>query len=143
MASPVGPILARADFERWFLGGLYSLRGYRDQLVGPEDQFREPLGGDTYFFGLAEYSVPIIKMLRVAAFYDIGNVYPWFLQFQSRPRPRIYEDDVGLGLRIVLPIGGGTPLRLDYGIPITHDPSFGEQRPVPVWSRLHPSILTA
>jgi outer membrane protein assembly factor BamA len=32
-----------------------------------------------------------------------------------------YNDDVGVGLRIVLPIGGGTPLRLDYGIPMTYE----------------------
>ncbi|MGA2749728.1 MAG: outer membrane protein assembly factor BamA [Verrucomicrobiota bacterium] len=112
-------------FERWFLGGLYSLRGYRYETVGPEDQFGEPLGGDTYFFGSAEYSIPIIKMLRVAAFYDVGNVYPDPFSFNPGPNRGLYSDDAGLGLRIVLPIGGGTPLRLDYGIPITHDPNMG------------------
>ncbi len=108
-------------FERWFLGGLYSLRGYRYQAVGPEDQYGEPLGGDTYFFGTGEYSIPIIKMLRIAAFYDVGNVYPDPFSFNPGPNRGFYSDDAGLGLRIVLPIGGGTPLRLDYGIPITHD----------------------
>jgi len=34
---------------------------------------------------------------------------------------------VGIGLRILLPFGGaqGTPLRLDYGIPMTHDANIG------------------
>ncbi len=112
-------------FERWFLGGLYSLRGYKYQTIGPEDQFGEALGGDTYFFGTAEYSIPIVKMLRVAAFYDVGNVYPDPFSFNPGPNRGFYSDDAGLGLRITLPIGGGTPLRLDYGIPITHDPTVG------------------
>jgi outer membrane protein insertion porin family len=112
-------------FERWFLGGLYNLRGYKYQTVGPMDQYGEPLGGDTVFFGTAEYSIPIIKMLRVAAFYDIGNVYPDAFSFSPGPNRGLYSDDAGLGLRILLPIGGGTPLRLDYGVPIIHDPNVG------------------
>ncbi|HEY3853598.1 MAG TPA: outer membrane protein assembly factor BamA [Verrucomicrobiae bacterium] len=112
-------------FERWFLGGLYNLRGYRYQTIDPLDGYGEPLGGDTVFFADAEYSIPIISMLRVAAFYDVGNVYPDPFSFNAGAGRGFYSDDVGLGLRIVLPIGGGTPLRLDYGIPITHDPTVG------------------
>ena len=112
-------------FERWFLGGLYNLRGYKYQSVGPEDQFGEPLGGDTYFYGTAEYSIPIIKMLRLAWFYDIGNVFTDPYSFRAGPGRGFYTDDIGMGLRIVLPIGGGTPLRLDYGFPIQHDPNLG------------------
>lgn len=98
-------------FDRFFLGGLDSLRGYRYRDIGPRDEFREPLGGDTYWFATAEYSIPIVERVRVAAFYDIGMVYrdPYFYDFNQ------YADNWGLGLRLVLPIG---PLRLDYGIPI-------------------------
>jgi outer membrane protein insertion porin family len=112
-------------FERYFLGGLYNLRGYKYETVGQEDQFGEPLGGDTMFAGTAEYTIPIIKMLRVAAFYDVGNVFPAPFSFNPGPNRGLYSDDAGLGLRIILPIGGGTPLRLDYGVPITHDPNVG------------------
>ncbi len=113
-------------FERYFLGGIGSLRGYRYHQVGPEDQYGEPLGGDTYFFGDAEYTIPIIKMLSVAWFYDIGNVFADPYSFKlSQQQAHFYSDNVGVGLRIVLPIGGpqGVPLRLDYGIPMTHDPT--------------------
>jgi outer membrane protein insertion porin family len=98
-------------FERYFLGGLDSLRGYRYRDIGPQDQFGEPLGGDTYWFGTAEYSVPVIERIRFAMFYDIGMVYeqPWHIDFSQ------YADNWGFGLRLNLPIG---PLRLDYGIPI-------------------------
>jgi outer membrane protein insertion porin family len=113
-------------FERWFLGGLYSLRGYKYHDIGPMDQFGEPLGGDTYYFGFAEYSIPIIKMLRIAAFYDVGDVFsdPYSFKLSTR-QVHLWSDDAGLGLRIILPIMGGVPLRLDYGIPIIHDPDVG------------------
>jgi outer membrane protein insertion porin family len=112
-------------FERWFLGGLYNLRGYKYQTVGPEDAFGEPLGGDTYLYAVAEYSIPVVKMVRLAWFYDAGNVFPDPYSFTPGPGRRFITDDIGMGLRIALPIGGGVPLRLDYGIPIQHDPNLG------------------
>jgi outer membrane protein insertion porin family len=143
-------------YKRYYLGGLYSLRGfqYRDvspkqhSLLGYEDQeyygndgsIWEPVGGDTYWFGSVEYSVPVIERLRLAAFYDIGMVYsdPFSYHTTFNPAPgsiarqtgqprksdRLgyengpYASDFGFGIRINLPIG---PLRLDYAIPLTYD----------------------
>ena len=116
-------------FERWFLGGLGSLRGYRYHQIGPQDSFGEPLGGDTYFFGDAEYSIPLVKIVRLAWFYDIGNVFADPYSFKlTQAQTHYYSDDYGIGLRIVLPIGGpqGVPLRIDYGIPLTHDSNLGQ-----------------
>ncbi len=111
-------------FDRWFLGGLYSLRGYRYRDVGPHDQFDEPLGGNTYWFGSVEYSIPIIERLRFAMFYDIGNVYRQPFSFNSEGRG-IYNDNWGIGLRINIPLLG--PLRLDYGFPLTHDKNLSDK----------------
>ncbi len=105
-------------YDRWFLGGLYSLRGYRYRQIGPHDQFGEPLGGNSYMFGTAEYSLPIIERVRFAMFYDAGNVYDDAFSFKAGAGRRFLSDNWGLGLRLNLPIG---PLRLDYGIPIQHD----------------------
>ena len=102
-------------FDRFFLGGLDSLRGYDYREIGPQcrdiPKHDEPLGGDTYWFATAEYSVPVVERVRAALFYDIGMVYtdPYHYDFTQ------YADNWGLGLRLLLPIG---PLRLDYGIPI-------------------------
>jgi outer membrane protein insertion porin family len=115
-------------FERWFLGGLGSLRGYRYHQIGPSDPYGEPLGGDTYFFGDAEYSIPLAKILRLVWFYDIGNVFAQPYSFKlTESQTHFYSDDVGIGLVIALPFGGpgGVPLRIDYGIPITHDANLG------------------
>ena len=115
-------------FERWFLGGLGSLRGYRYHQIGPSDEYGEPLGGDTYFFGDAEYSIPLAKIVRLAWFYDIGNVFADPYSFKlTQTQTHFYSDNLGIGLRIALPFGGpqGVPLRLDYGIPLTHDSNLG------------------
>lgn len=75
------------------------------------------MGGNTYVFGSVEYSIPIIERLRMAFFYDVGNVYEDAFSFDAGNR-KFLSDNVGIGLRINLPIG---PLRLDYGFPLRHD----------------------
>ncbi len=120
-------------YDRYYLGGLYSLRGYRYRDIGPKELVGgidlEPVGGHTYWFASAEYSIPIIKQVRLAVFYDIGMVYPDPYSFSQAKftdatgrqiSTGAYADNWGIGLRLNLPIG---PLRLDYGIPLTHDPS--------------------
>jgi outer membrane protein insertion porin family len=102
-------------YERYYLGGLYSLRGFKYRGISPrEPGINEPIGGDTYWFGYAEYTIPIMERLRFALFYDIGDVQlkPHHYDFSN------FSDNWGIGLRLNLPVG---PLRLDYGIPINHD----------------------
>jgi outer membrane protein insertion porin family len=104
-------------FERYYLGGAYSLRGFEYRDVSPQERGLngvgdEPVGGNSYYFAYAEYSIPIIEMLRVAAFYDMGNVYYDSYDFDFGR----FAADVGLGLRLNIPRLG--PLRFDYGIPI-------------------------
>ena len=107
-------------FDRYFLGGVTSLRGFRYRQVGPKDaETGEPIGGNTFFLGSAEYSIPIIERLRFAVFYDIGNVYAKSYDFDFKD----YLDNWGVGVRLNIPRLG--PLRLDYGIPITHPNANG------------------
>jgi outer membrane protein insertion porin family len=102
-------------YDRYYLGGMYTLRGFEYRDVSPREAgFDEPIGGDTFWFGSLEYSIPIIDRLRVAAFYDIGNVSSSSYRYDFKN----YSDNFGFGIRLNLPIG---PLRLDYGIPINHD----------------------
>jgi len=123
VVSPWGETTRVPIFERWFLGGMYSLRGYKYETVGPLDGLGEALGGDTYWFASLEYSIPIAPIVRYAFFYDVGDVYPGSFSLNPGPDRKFLNDDLGVGLRIVLPIAGGTPLRLDYGVPIVHDPT--------------------
>ncbi|MEW6155906.1 MAG: outer membrane protein assembly factor BamA [Verrucomicrobiota bacterium] len=123
-------------FDRFFLGGVYSLRGYKYRQVGPHRGTEvtsvnpdgtlttelvdpEPIGGETFWFSSIEYSIPIIERLRFALFYDIGNVYENAYSFDLADEQKIYNDNWGVGIRLNIPRLG--PLRLDYGVPITHD----------------------
>ena len=106
-------------FDRFFLGGANTVRGYKFRHVGPKDEFKEPIGGGTYWFASAEYSIPIIERLRFAAFYDIGMVYQNAYSFDTHGfNTGTYNDDWGVGIRLNIPQLG--PLRLDYAFPITH-----------------------
>jgi outer membrane protein insertion porin family len=121
VADVFGSTASVPFYDRYYLGGLYSLRGYEFRHISPREveppgytTSNEPIGGDTYWFGSLEYSVPIIERLRFAVFYDVGNVDLESYSFKNQN----FDDNWGLGLRLNLPIG---PLRLDYGIPIHHD----------------------
>lgn len=103
-------------FDRYFLGGAYSLRGFKFRRVGPIDQAsNEPLGGNTFAFASAEYSIEVVNPVRFAVFYDWGFVNSNSWNFD----PSQYNDDFGVGLRILIL---GAPLRLDVGFPITTGP---------------------
>ncbi len=67
-------------FENYFAGGIRSVRGYKDNTLGPRDSKDDPFGGDTKIVGNAELILPApffedYKSLRLSLFYDIGNVY--------------------------------------------------------------------
>jgi outer membrane protein insertion porin family len=116
-------------YDAYYLGGLYSLRGYKFRNVSPRDPAytpgvyspmpNEPIGGDSFWFGSVEYSIPIVEKdngvgVRVATFFDVGSVGEGTTSFSGN-----FDDDVGIGLRLNIPHMG--PLRLDYAIPINHD----------------------
>jgi len=118
-------------YDRYYLGGMYNLRGFKYRNIAPRQAARswelnvpnEPIGGDNSWFSSVEYSVPIIEKensfgLRIAAFYDIGAVGTGSYKLSGD-----YDDDYGLGFRLNIPHLG--PLRLDYGIPIRHDANNG------------------
>ncbi len=100
-------------FDRFFLGGPNTLRGFNFREVGPHVA-GDPRGGQTYGFFSTEYSLTLVDPIRFAVFYDAGFVNEDFADFETGG----YNDNYGFGLRILIM---GAPLRLDYGIPITTD----------------------
>ena len=99
-------------FDRFFLGGPNTLRGFDNRKVGPLDENNEPIGGDSYTFISAEYAVKVIDPLRLALFYDGGYVNAKDFDFS----PDNYNDNWGVGARVMVM---GAPLRLDLGFPIS------------------------
>jgi outer membrane protein insertion porin family len=116
-------------FERLFLGGANNLRGFDFREAGPKDTSGEPLGGKTSIYGTAEYTVPVNilgapadKAPRVAFFGDIGTISGASGSFIGNGD--IYSD-VGIGLRLFLPVG---PIRVDYAVPVSNDQFSGSGR---------------
>ena len=99
-------------FDRLFLGGPRTIRGFKYRDVSPRDPADndEPIGGLSSWYATAEYTVPLWTKIRAAVFYDIGAV--------SENSFDIFGADInssyGIGARIDLPM---FPLRLDYAIP--------------------------
>jgi outer membrane protein insertion porin family len=103
-------------YDKFFLGGPYDLRGFEYRMVGPKDPATgtEPIGGKTYGFFSAEYTVDIVSPIRFAVFYDAGFVNAKAYDFN----PGSYNDNWGFGLRMFV---AGAPLSLDLGFPLKGD----------------------
>lgn len=94
-------------FERFYLGGINSLRGLRD--VGPKDPLTgDVIGGLTMLNFNVEFIFDLIKNagMKGVLFYDTGNA--WLSGYHMNDM----RQTAGLGIRWYSPIG---PLRLEWG----------------------------
>jgi outer membrane protein insertion porin family len=96
-------------FERFYLGGPNTIRGFKFRKVSPIDDAGVRTGGDIELLGNAEYIVPLPLNIRVATFFDAGNVYGFGVKFD----PTDLRYAAGAGVRWLSPFG---PIRLDYGV---------------------------
>jgi len=119
-ADPFGDTNKIPLYERFFAGGASTIRGYQERKVGPIDSGTEdPVGGEAMFVGNVEYTYPLVDFLKVAAFYDTGNVWEKNSDFMSGD----LFSSIGLGVRVKTPIG---PVSVDYGWPLDLEP--GEEK---------------
>ncbi len=108
-------------YERFFAGGAYTIRGYHERKIGPIDPASEdPLGGEAMLVGNVEYSYPLFSFMKVATFFDTGNVWTKSSKIGSGG----FKSSMGFGFRIKTPIG---PILLDYGIPFNKEPGETEK----------------
>ncbi len=119
--------------DRLFLGGGRSVRGYKYRNVGPKaipDEMTggraHPVGGQTLAMLSAEYSIPIVSIFRLAAFYDIGNVWADSFDFDLGE----YASSWGLGVRFDIP---SFPIRLDYAFPLVSDDNYPRREHFIFW----------
>jgi outer membrane protein insertion porin family len=64
-------------FEKLFLGGEYSIRGFDIRTVGPQDPINGlVLGGNKSLLFNVEEQITIAGPVRLIAFYDAGQVQP-------------------------------------------------------------------
>ncbi len=100
-------------FDRYFLGGANTVRGFKYRRIGPHDEDSEPLGGRSMAFASAEYTVPLHERVRLAAFVDGGMVWAEAYDFDLD-----WNSSYGVGVRFDIPM---LPLRLDYSWPLNAD----------------------
>jgi outer membrane protein insertion porin family len=102
-------------YNRMFLGGPKSIRGIEYRNVAPfakGDNESMPWGGQTLFCANFEYTIPVFKMLRIAAFTDIGSVGVDDFDFDFSDN---FAWTAGIGFRLDIPM---FPIRLDFAAPI-------------------------
>lgn len=111
--------------ERFFLGGLSTIRGFESREVGPRDpETGDFIGGEKEAFFNLEYTFPISRDLGLKGvlFFDTGNAWGENEEFFSDMR---YS--AGGGIRWFSPMG---PLRLEWGYNLDpeedEDPSLFE-----------------
>jgi outer membrane protein insertion porin family len=98
------------DYERFYLGGMNSIRGYDWRDIFAVDENGDKVGGDKFVQANIEYQVPLFKDAGIVGvvFFDIGNVYG---QDEGVDLGDTRES-AGLGIRWFSPVG---PIRLEYG----------------------------
>ncbi len=128
--APEGKIVPL--FERFFIGGIYNVRGFVRNSLGPAiyiptssdpgatlSAFHN--GGTKQLYLNNELEMPILKApmnLRALLFFDIGNA---FGEGESMTLANMRES-IGWGIRWFSPVG---PLRFEWGVPL--NPRPGEQ----------------
>lgn len=118
--SPFGQSDSVPFYDRFYLGGPETLRGFDYREVGPrdDDDLDESVGGNSYALVSFEYGFRIAEPLGLVVFYDWGFVNENDFDFSMSE----YADNWGVGARIMLM---GSPLKLDLGIPITSPEGAG------------------
>lgn len=114
-----------------FAGGFRSVRGFRENSLGPKDSLANPYGGNLHTSAQLELIVPLPEewqsRTRVSLFYDVGSVFSTedveFLDGQGAPIDYGFDaselrQSFGIATRIRLPFG---IVGLSYGVPIDAD----------------------
>jgi outer membrane protein insertion porin family len=103
-------------FERYFPGGLNSVRGFADRSLGPKEN-GDVVGGDKQAVMNVELLFPIAEQygLRGVAFFDVGQAFSSSQNISWGE----FRRSVGMGARWMSPFG---PLRVELGFPLNKKP---------------------
>ena len=109
-------------FERFFAGGIGSIRGFEFQGIGPRQTVPPgdaSVGGQFLFLGSAEYIIPLYKEdYQMYIFSDVGTLTS-DIRLDAFDQLRV---STGLGFRLNLPVMGRLPLSLNFAVPLKKEP---------------------
>jgi len=119
-------------YERFYVGGITTVRGFEYGKAGPLDINGEPVGGATELILTAEYIFPIVVeyKLKGLVFFDAGRGYC------GSPCPAQPSEEgitfgtklrysAGAGLRWISPFG---PIRIEWGYNLDKQPGEPSSR---------------
>ncbi len=115
-ALPLGPTDEVPIFDRFFLGGAYSVRGFDERLLGPVTAVIDSAGAVRYsprggqamaLLNVGVRRPRILGPLGMLVFFDAGNVWADLDEVDTR-----LALTAGAGIFLDTPIG---PIRFDYG----------------------------
>ena len=104
-------------FERFYGGGIGSVRGFRFRGISPRGGLAEdPVGGEFAMSGTVDVNFPLVgELIRGVTFVDVGTV-------ERGLEIGTIRSSVGAGVRIILPLAGNrVPLAIDFGFPVSQD----------------------
>jgi len=110
-------------YQKFFLGGINTVRGYDYNTISPVDENGDRVGGEKMMAYTTEFRFPLLKEqgLIGLVFFAAGNV---FSKDQSWTFSGI-KKSAGAGVRWYSPVG---PLRLEYGRVIDRQPGESSGR---------------
>jgi outer membrane protein insertion porin family len=108
-------------YDRFYLGGINSIRGFSWDALSPKDQNGYAYGGNKFIQFNVEYIFPLLKDVGLmgVVFTDVGNLYD---DNQSLDLGNMRQT-AGFGVRWYSPMG---PIRLENGFIL--DPKPGESQ---------------
>jgi len=96
-------------YEKFFLGGERSIRGFEVYTIGPRNTGGSILGGNKSLYFNMEYSIPVAQQFSFVFFYDVGNSYNTGSPINLRD---VYQS-AGLELKVFVPMLN-VPFRLIF-----------------------------
>ncbi len=96
-------------YEKIFLGGERSIRGYDIYRIGPRNEYGAVIGGNKALYLNLEYLIPLNQQISFVFFYDVGNAYDFGQPISLK---NLYSS-TGLELKIFIPMLN-VPFRLIF-----------------------------
>jgi len=116
VAQPWGDTVGIPITQRFYLGGRTTVRGFKENSLGPLGYNGAVIGGDTLLMEKNQFQYLVTDSLSTHTFIDIGNVY---LRHESFDLANL-RSSTGFGFQYISPIG---PIGFDVGYPLDRQPN--------------------